>query len=143
MDPTLDTTGEVCPVCFTQPKEEEGVRLQYCGHLYCAACLAMVTAAMWPLVCNVEDCGEQFVVEDFKHLDSETLQKLQRKALEHKLNNDTSLKPCPSPDCSGVFRKYVEKTDKTETEAFYCSFCGVHVCRRWVDCSLGIKVENI
>ena len=73
------------------------------------------------------------VVEDFKLLegDENLIQKLQRNALEHKLlSSDCSLKACPSPNCSGVFRILQDKEISDDIDPFFCGFCGVNICRR-------------
>ena len=129
---------ETCPVCFSVPEEgeEERVRLQHCGHLYCRDCLRLaIASAAWPLTCSKQDCVQPLVVEDFKTLGQEELQKLQKNALDHKLINvDSELKACPSPNCIGVYRKMREE----ETENFFCEFCGVNICRRYQ----GLNIPN-
>ena len=78
-----------------------------------------------------QNCETKLCVEDFKQLNSETMAKMQKNALDHKLvDRNCSLKPCPSPNCSGVFRKISTLEGENENESFYCTFCGVNICRR-------------
>ena len=137
MDGSLfEATEAACPVCLSPPEAGEEVRLQHCGHLHCRGCLAMaVAASSWPLVCSAEECGDPLVTEDFKSLDTATMERLQKNALDHKLlSADCSLAPCPSPNCPGVFRRMsrIASDEEAENESFFCTFCGVNICRRWV-----------
>ena len=46
---------ELCPVCFSAPEDDEQVRLNLCGHLYCRDCLNMaIVSSNWPLQCAAE-----------------------------------------------------------------------------------------
>ena len=46
---------ELCPVCFSTPEDDEQVRLNLCGHLYCRDCLNMAfVSSNWPLQCAAE-----------------------------------------------------------------------------------------
>ena len=130
----VEEREETCPVCFSVPEgEEERVRLQLCGHLYCRDCLHLaIASAAWPLTCSRQDCDQLLVVEDFKTLGPEERQKLQKNALDHKLSDvNSELRACPSPNCNGVYRAMREG----ETENFFCMFCGVHICRRYINIS--------
>ena len=132
MDGSLfEATEAACPVCLSPPEAGEEVRLQHCGHLHCRGCLAMaVAASSWPLVCSAEECGDPLVTEDFKSLDTVTMDRLQKNALDYTLSDvNSNLKPCPSPNCVGVYRR-LQGQEGDREEAFYCSFCGVNICRR-------------
>ena len=122
---------ETCPVCFSAPGEEERVRLQHCGHLYCRDCLSLaIGSAAWPLTCSSQGCALTLVVDDFKTLGPEELQNLKKNALDYTLSDvNSNLKPCPSPNCVGVYRR-LQGQEGDREEAFYCSFCGVNICRR-------------
>ena len=128
----------VCPVCFSAPEGEEAVRLNHCGHLYCQDCLQLaIGSSAWPLACSAQDCGLLLVVEDFKYLPAELQQRLQKNALDHKLSSHTSdLAACPSPNCSGVYRKVRPDQGGEETQTCFCNYCGVNICRRSVE---GVK----
>ena len=123
---------EICPVCFSAPEEEEAVRLNHCGHLYCADCLHLaIGSSAWPLTCSSQDCGHLLVVEDFKLLPAELQQKLQKNALEHKLcAGNSDLAACPSPNCGGVYRKVRPEQEGQAGETCFCNYCGVNICRR-------------
>ena len=57
VNPGMFEDIEMCPVCFTPPENDERVRLQVCGHLYCLGCLNMaIESSSWPLVCAAEVC---------------------------------------------------------------------------------------
>ena len=122
---------ETCPVCFSVPEAEEGVRLNHCGHLYCRDCHHLaIESSPWPLTCSTQDCGHLLVVEDFKLLPAELHQKLVKKALDHKLIDVTSdLAPCPSPNCNGVYRKVGPGQENQENQTCFCNYCGVNICR--------------
>jgi len=126
--------SETCPVCFTSPESEERIRLQNCGHLYCIGCLKMlINSSPLPLVCSTEACDAVLVVEDFRVLenDENLIQKVQRSALEQKLiSENSSIKPCPSPNCPGVYRVLKEHEKLEKSDPFFCVFCGVNICRR-------------
>ena len=122
---------ETCPVCFSAPEAEEGVRLNHCGHLYCKDCLQLAMgSSAWPLTCSTQDCGHLLVVEDFKLLTADLQQKLVKNALDHKLTDvESDLAACPSPNCTGVYRKV---RSGQEGQTSFCNFCGVNICRRSV-----------
>ena len=130
LTPHDDDEGDLCPVCFSAPDHDQ-VRLEVCGHLYCAECFIMtISSSSWPLICAAEDCDQHLAVEDFKKLDTDTFNKLQKNAMDHNFGNpDSTLKPCPSPNCTGVFRRFSDK-NSNENEGFFCTSCGVIICRR-------------
>ena len=125
---------ETCPVCFSAPEAEEGVRLNHCGHLHCKDCLQLALgSSAWPLTCSTQDCGHLLVVEDFKLLTADLQQKLLKNALDHKLTDvESDLAACPSPNCTGVYRKVRSGQEDQEGQTSFCNFCGVNICRRSV-----------
>ena len=57
-------------------------------------------------------------------------QKLVKNALDHKLTDvESDLAACPSPNCTGVYRKV---RSGQEGQTSFCNFCGVNICRRSV-----------
>ena len=72
-------------------------------------------------------------MEDFKCLehDEELMKTLVKKSLDHALLSESStLKPCPSSNCNGVFRAFDVDDPDDQNYPFFCNFCGVNICRR-------------
>ena len=57
-----------------------------------------------------QGCSSPLVVEDFKpfHSNEKVMKKIVRRAVEQRLlGPDSSLLACPSPNCEGVFRRFL------------------------------------
>ena len=135
--PNIDKKEEECPVCFD--KIEQPYRLQVCGHSYCSACISGYIAStftaerkanMFPQKCMVDGCDYPLTKDDFIALIThDHIEQLYRVSLESFLVDSTEYKPCPSPDCSWVYKC------SPSPEVFSCPECNARTCRSCGDVS--------
>lgn len=114
-------------MCREAP-DENGHRLESCGHPYCPQCLTWVMHnAPLPLCCVLEDCGKKWVAMDLRQA-CQGLDKaaafLGRRAMEVCVHQDAARwKCCPVPGCD-----YVCNETGPAGKEVVCPVCRNPVC---------------
>ncbi|CAL4117862.1 unnamed protein product, partial [Meganyctiphanes norvegica] len=70
--PLSEIQKEDCPICLCSI-EGQTLRLESCGHGYCKECLTnmldhCIRNEIFPLCCEIEECGENIVIKDLTNI---------------------------------------------------------------------------
>ena len=118
-----------CPICFCPPDDSlSTVRLR-CQHSYCRDCfdswLDCNRVVDFPILCLQDGCGTPVALSDMKKfLESDSLLRTFRSALDSYVRRSSSLKFCLDPTCQGVYE--IDANDQVS----FCSTCGVEICTK-------------
>ena len=121
-----DILANECVACFCQV-DDDGYRLQYCGHLYCRDCIIQqlncAITSSFPL--NCADCNQEFVVQDLERLLMKSPQPRLFDILltEFVRRHPNQWRYCSTPECDSVYKK------SPGDEIFTCSTCQKKTCR--------------
>lgn len=116
-----------CAVCLT---EAEDPYLTPCGHWYCRACFvgqcsSVATKHDIPLRCLGDSgkCSRIFLLPEIKLLiQPEQFEKLLQKSSNIHFRTITTIKPCPTPNCSQTHHA------TTDGSVLACAECSVPIC---------------
>ena len=118
--------GPAAPECVVCLTEAEDPYLTPCRHRYCRVCFANQCSSVYkndeiPIRCLGDSgkCSRIFLFPELKHiLQPESFQQLLNKSLSIYLRTITTIKFCPTPNCSETYRA---TTDGTVLTCFKCS----------------------
>jgi hypothetical protein len=115
------------PICFCPPDNVGSVVRLHCRHAYCRECFDSWfdsnRVVEFPIICLKEGCGVPVALSDMRTtLQSDSLLRTFRSALDSHVRSSSSLEFCLDPTCHGVF-----EIDSIDTIS-YCSTCGVEIC---------------
>jgi len=117
----------LCPICFCPPDDVGSVVRLQCRHSYCRDCFDSWfdsnRVVDFPITCLKEECGTPVALSDMRTaLQSNSLLRTFRSALDSHVRNSSSLEFCLDPTCHGVFE--IDAVDPIS----FCSTCGVEIC---------------